>query len=78
MRDVRRMGEGRGLHRGPGKIVDVVFHGRSQSFRHQRRPVDDCSPGRGGMAQTVEQGAGRFVVKLIAAAKAAGLGYGMQ
>ena len=26
--------------------------GRPQSFRHQRRPVvDDCSPGRGGMAQ---------------------------
>ena len=27
------------------------FPGRPQSFRHQRRPVDDCSPGRGGMAQ---------------------------
>ena len=25
--------------------------GWGQSFRHQRRPVDDCSPGRGGMAQ---------------------------
>ena len=25
--------------------------GRSQSLRHQRRPVDDCSPVRGGMAQ---------------------------
>ena len=23
----------------------------SQSFRHQRRPVEDCSPGRGEMAQ---------------------------
>ena len=23
----------------------------SQSFRHQRRPVEDCSPGRGKMAQ---------------------------
>ena len=22
-----------------------------KSFRHQRRPVDDCSPRRGGMAQ---------------------------
>ena len=25
--------------------------GRSQSFRNQRRPVDDCSLGRGGMSQ---------------------------
>ena len=30
--------------------MDGVFPGRPQSFRHQRRPVDDCSPGRGGMA----------------------------
>ena len=51
MRDVRRNGGGRGLCEGPGKRVDGVFHGRSQSFWHQRRPVDDCSPGRGGMAQ---------------------------
>ena len=28
-----------------------VFPGRPQSFRHQRRPVNDCSPGRGGIAQ---------------------------
>ena len=35
---------------GPGKRVDLVFRGRPQSFRHQRRPVDDCSPGQGGMA----------------------------
>ena len=51
MRNVRRNGGGRGLCRGPGKRVDGRFSGRSQSFRHQRRPVDDCSPGRGGMAQ---------------------------
>ena len=31
--------------------MDEVFPGRPQSFRHQHRPVDDCSPGRGGMAQ---------------------------
>ena len=31
--------------------MDEVFPGRPQSLRHQRRPVDDCSPGRGGMAQ---------------------------
>ena len=35
---------------GAGKRVDGVFPG-PQSFRYQRRPVDDCSPGRGGMAQ---------------------------
>ena len=36
---------------GARKRVDGVFPGRPQSFRHQRRPVDDCSPERGGMAQ---------------------------
>ena len=51
VRHVRRIGGGRGLHGGPGKRVDGVFPGRPQSFRHQRRPVDDCSPGQGGMAQ---------------------------
>ena len=51
MRDVRRIGGGRGLCGGPEKIADEVFPGRPESFRHQRRPVDDCSPGRGGMAQ---------------------------
>ena len=35
----------------PGKRVDGVFPGRPHSFRHQHRPVDDCTPGRGGMAQ---------------------------
>ena len=45
VRDVWRNGGGRGLCGGPGKRVDGVFPGRPQSFRHQRRPVDDCSPG---------------------------------
>ena len=63
MRDVRRIGGGRGLRGGPGKRVDVVFPGRPQSFRHQRRPeVDDCSPGRGGIwRRTAEQGAEHFI-----------------
>ena len=39
------------LRGGAGKIVNWVFPGRPQRFRHQRRPVDDCSPGRRGMAQ---------------------------
>ena len=50
MCDVRRNGGGHGLCGGPGKRVDGAFPGRSQSFRQQRRPVGDCSPGRGGMA----------------------------
>ena len=33
---------------GQEKRVGAVFRGRPQSFRYQRRPVDDCSPGRGG------------------------------
>ena len=49
--DVRRIGGRRGLCGGPVKTVDGVFLGRPQSFPHQRRPLDDCSPGRGGMAQ---------------------------
>ena len=51
MRDVWRIGRGRRLRGGSVKRVDGVFPGRPHSFRHQRRPVDDCSPGRGGMAQ---------------------------
>ena len=64
VRDVRRNGEGRGLCRGPGKIVDRLFPGRPQSFRHQRRPVDDCSPGRGGMAQNGRTRGGTFHGKM--------------
>ena len=45
---------GAGCGRGAGKRVDGVFPGRPQSFRHQRRPVDGCSPGRGGTAQSGE------------------------
>ena len=51
MRDVRRNGGGCGLCGGSGKKADGVFPGRPQSFRHQRRPVNDCNPGRGRMAQ---------------------------
>ena len=51
---------GRGLGRGRGKRVGGVFPGRSQSFRHQRRPVDDCSPGRGGLAQNGRTRGGTF------------------
>ena len=60
MCDVRRIGGGRGLRGGPGKRVDGVFPGRPQRFRHQRQPVDDCSPGRGGVAQDSETRNGTF------------------
>ena len=45
---VRRSGEGRGLDKVAGKGLSP---GRPTSFRCQRQPVDDCSPGRGEMAQ---------------------------
>ena len=51
---------GRGLRGGEGKRVDGLFPGRPQSFRHQRRPVDDCSPGRGGMAPNSRTKGGRL------------------
>ena len=51
VRDIRRTGGGRGLRGRPGKIVDGVSLGRPPSFRYRRRPVDDCSPRRGRMAQ---------------------------
>ena len=51
---------GHGLCGRPGKRVDGVFPGRSQSFRYQRRPVDDCSPGRGGMTQLGRTRGGTF------------------
>ena len=54
---------------GPGKRVTGVFPGRPQSFRHQHRPVDDCSPGRGGMAQDGGTRAERFLAKWMAAEK---------
>ena len=55
---------------GARKKSGWVFPGRPQSFRHQRRPVDDCSPGRGGMAHNGEIRAEHFMAKWIAAEKA--------
>ena len=60
MRDIRRSGGARGLRRGAGKRVDGVFPGQPQSFRHQRRPVDDCSPGQGEMKQDDRTMGGTF------------------
>ena len=79
VREVRRIGGGRGLCGRPGKRVDGVFLGRPQSFRHQRRPVDDCSPQyEGEWRRTAEQVAEHFMAKWIAAEKAkAGLRHAM-
>ena len=60
MRDVCRFGGRRGLCGGLGKRVDGVFPGRPQSFRHQCRPVSDCSLGREGMAQNGGTRGGTF------------------
>ena len=54
------MGWGRGLCGGPGKRVDGAFPGRPPSFRHQRRQVDDCSPGRGRMTHEGRTRGGTF------------------
>ena len=64
VRDVRKIGGGRGLRGGPGKIVNGVFPGRPQSLPHQRRPVDDCSPGRGGMVRDSGTRGGTFHGKM--------------
>ena len=47
-------------------MMDRVFPGRPQSFRYQRRLVDDCSSGRGKWRKTAE----RVMAKEIAAEKA--------
>ena len=54
-----------------GQEKDRMSSGRPQSFRYQRRPVDNCSPaGRGGMAQdAAEQGVERFMTKWITVGK---------
>ena len=70
VRDARRIGGGRERRGGPGKRVDGVFPGRPQSFRHQRRPVDDRSPGRGEIAQDDRRRGGKFMAKWITAEKA--------
>ena len=51
MRDVWRTDEEHGLCGGAEKRVEGVSPGPPQSFRYQRRQVNDCSLGRVGMAQ---------------------------
>ena len=55
-----------------GKLerVDEVFPGRPQSFRHQCRPIDECSPERGEMAQDGGTWENCSMTRWIAAEKA--------
>ena len=55
---------GAGCVGGQGKEWMGCFPGRPQSFRHQRQPVEDCSPGRGGMAQNGRTRGGTFHCEL--------------
>ena len=55
---------GAGCVGGQEKEWDGMFPGRPQSFRHQHRPVDDCSPGRGGMASNGRTRGGTFHGKI--------------
>ena len=52
--------EGAGSVGAQEQTVDAVSSGGPQSFRHQRGPVDDCSPGRGRMAQGGRTRGGTF------------------
>ena len=67
LRDVRRIGGGRGLRGGPGKRVDGVFPGRPQSRGQWTTAAQDDGKWR----RTAEQGAECFMAILwIAAEKA--------
>ena len=55
---------------GAGKRVDGKSIRRSQSFRYQRRPVDDYSSGQGRTAQDGGTSGGSFHTKLIVTEKA--------
>ena len=46
-----------------------AFPGQPQSFRYQRRPVDDYSPAPGEWRKTAEQRAEHFMAKWIVAEK---------
>ena len=74
VRDAWRTGRGRGLRERSGKksrwgvswttselAVSMPISRRPRKFRYQRRSVDDCSPGRGRMAQDSGTIKGRII-----------------
>ena len=64
VRHVERTCGGREVRGRAGNKVDGVFSGRPQSFRYQRRSVDNCRPGRGVMAQDGRTSDGTFYGKM--------------
>ena len=76
---VRRIGGGRGLCGGPGKIVDAVFPGRPQRFRYQRRQVDDCMQRRTRKNGAERRNKGRNIkMRNGSLPRTSGLDYSMQ
>ena len=61
--DVYRISGGRALRGDEGKRVDGLFSGLPQSFRHQRRPVNDWSQDEDNLCRTAEKGVEHFMVK---------------
>ena len=77
VRDIQTTGGGCGLRVGQGKKSMEYLRGWPRSFRSQRRPEDDYSPGRGEMAQDDGTRGGTFHGEMDRCRKS-GLGYGMQ
>ena len=69
VRDVRRIGGGRGLRGGPGKRVDEVFPGR-RAFHINADQWTTATKEEGEWRRTADQGAEHFMAKWIAAEKA--------
>ena len=67
MRDVRRIGEGRGLCGGARKRVDGVFLDDLRAFGINTDQWTTAAQDEGEWRRTVEQGAERFMAKWIAA-----------
>ena len=70
MCDVRRIGGGRGLCRGPGKIVDGYFLDDLRAFGINADQWTTAVQDEGEWRRTAEQGAEHFMVKWIVAEKA--------
>ena len=58
--------------------TELMGCGRPQSFRFQRRPVDNYSPGREGMAQDSGTKSGFFSWQNDSLQRTSELDYGMQ
>ena len=70
MRDVRRIGGGRGLCGGAGNIVDGVFLDDLRAFGINTDQWTTAAQGEGEWRRTAEKGAKHFMAKCIAAEEA--------